>query len=518
MTKRLSINSVVFTQLYCFVSMALYSWFFFREGMDDNLAVWYMPIIFVMMWQILFVVFNLLPPRVFKPLSVGLLILNAVAFYFTSAYNVQIDKIMFMNAMQTDKAEVGALMNLQFGFTVVLMGVIPALAFCALNIIKVDFPHRLKASLAALMVCVLSGSICHPQTDKFLHRFKYLMEYLPPINYIAGGSSAVFEVLKPHPPMRRISEDIRPLSKHGKPNLIVFIVGETTRAANFSLNGYHRPTNEALTPYLNEIAYYPDTQACGTSTAVSVPCMFLPTPREEYKTGSELHIENLLDVYKQAGYKVLWRDNDGGCKHICDRVLYEEPCDEKVCLDDILLRGLKGKISASRDNQLVVLHTRGSHGPTYNQQYDESSNHYAPACQDNYLWNCTPEELTNAYDNTVHYVSGFIARTIELLQSLQGRYNTALFYVSDHGESLGENDQYLHAAPYNKAPDYQINVPMLLWLPQNNGFNLSTLCLKQQAQAGYSHDNVFHSLLGLSGISGAIYNPELDIFSTCRKK
>ena len=196
MTKRLSINSIFFTQLYCFVSMVLYGWFFFREGLDDNLAVWYMPIIFVMMWQILFVIFNLLPPRVFKPLSVGLLILNAVAFYFTSAYNVQVDKIMFMNAMQTDKAEVGALMNLQFGFTVVLMGVIPALAFCTLNIIKVDFSNRLKASLAALMVCVLSGSICYLQTDKFLHRFKYLMEYLPPINYIAGGSSAVFEVFE----------------------------------------------------------------------------------------------------------------------------------------------------------------------------------------------------------------------------------------------------------------------------------------------------------------------------------
>lgn len=518
MTKRLSLNSVVFTQLYCFLSMVLYGWFFFRECLGDKLAVWYLPVIFVLMWQALFAVFCLLPLRVFKPLSVALLVLNAVAFYFTSAYNVQIDKIMFMNALQTDKAEVDALMSLQFFCALVISGIIPALVIGHLKVSAVPFKTRFKSALSALLGGVLLGLVCYPQTDKFLHRFKYLMEYLPPINYLAGGSDAVFEILKPHPPMQRISEDVRPLKKSGKPNLIVFIVGETTRAANFSLNGYHRPTNEALTPYLNEIAYYPDTRACGTSTAVSVPCMFMSAGRREYKTGSELHIENLLDVYKQAGYKVLWRDNDGGCKHVCDRVLYEEPCDEKVCLDDILLRGLRSKITASRDNQLIVLHTRGSHGPTYNQQYDESSNRYAPACQDNYLWNCSPEELTNAYDNTVHYVSGFIARTVKLLQSLQGRYNTALFYVSDHGESLGENDQYLHAAPYNKAPAYQINVPMLLWLPQNNGFGLSTPCLKQQAQAGYSHDNVFHSLMGLSGIKGAIYNPELDIFSACRKK
>ena len=518
MTKKISLQSTAFLQIYSFLTVALYGFFFFKEAYEDKIPLFYLPAAFIITWQALFILFRLLfPRRLIKPCAIILTLCNAFVFYFISTYHTPIDKIMFMNALQTDRNEVSELLSGFFWIWMIMFGLLPTCIIFLCSVRRAPYKKILKHCAKSLAVILIAGSLFQQSTGLFMHRFKYLMDYLPPINYLAGGIDLAIDKLKPRRPMQSISDDIKKTNVTGKPNLIVFIMGETSRAANFSLNGYHRPTNEALTPYLDDLIYYPNTQSCGTSTAVSVPCIFSVYDRKNFKPGSEEYTENILDIFKQAGYKVQWLDNDGGCKDVCTRIRYEEPCEDKTCLDDVLLKNLKQKIEKYTSNQLIVLHTRGSHGPAYHRHYDEESNIYQPICTKQDLWNCTPEELVNVYDNTIHYVSKFIARTITILQNLQNQYNVALIYTSDHGESLKENDIFLHAAPYKTAPIEQKEVPMLVWFPIQKAYPFNKTCLrKTAAQDKHSHDNIFHSLLGLSQIPSKYYQKELDIFAGCK--
>lgn len=518
MTKKLSLSSVFFLQIYSLLTIALYGGIFLKQCTEDKIPTFYLPIAFILIWQTLFIIFSvLLSHKYLKKICAVLLIGNAMVFYAMLAYHTQIDKVMLMNVAQTDRSEITELLNGQVFACLIGLGILPAicLTFCTVTVSPI---RQILKSIALSLLCIgLLGGISYKSTDLFLHRFKYLQNYLPPINYLKSSAELAVHYLTPRPKLQKISEDIVPNSPKEKPDLIVFIMGETTRAANFSLNGYHRPTNEALTPYLNNIVYYPNTQACGTSTAIAVPCIFSVYDRQNFKEGSEVYTENILDIFTKADYKVRWLDNDGGCKDVCNRVYYEEPCEEKTCRDDILLKNLQQKLESVKNNQLIVLHTRGSHGPSYHLRYGEDCALYSPICTDNQLWNCTPEELVNVYDNTIHYVSKFIAQTIEILKTLQDKYNPVLIYTSDHGESLKEDGVFLHAAPYETAPKYQKEVPMLVWMPENNGYHFDINCLKQKAKENlHSHDNIFHSLLGLANIKSEHYQKELDIFANCK--
>ena len=96
--------------------------------------------------------------------------------------------------------------------------------------------------------------------------------------------------------------------------------------------------------------------------------------------------------------------------------------------------------------------------------------------------------------------------------------DTALVYVSDHGESLGENNLYLHGLPYALAPQQQIHVPMLTWLsgPMQKRLGVRQDCLQKSATAPLTHDNLFHSMLGLLDVNTSVYLPRLDLFAGCR--
>ena len=519
MQKKLSLTSIAFLQIYCFLTLILYGLPFFAQCLAQKISFAALPLVFFLVWQSLFIIFSILLSHKFiKLLSIIFVICNALVFYTMIAYHTQIDKVMFMNLLQTDSGEISELLNWKILVCLIGLGIFPAIIIKHCTLIISSFHKIIKSIILSLLSLGLIGGIFHQTSNLFLHRYKYLQDYLPPLNYIQSIAQVTLEAVIPQPPLQIISQDITPVKINNKPNLIVFIMGETTRAANFSLNGYTRPTNEALTPYLKEITYYPNTQACGTSTAIAVPCIFSVYDRQHFKEGSEAYTENILDIFNKADYKVRWFDNDGGCKDVCNRVWYEEPCQSKTCKDDVLLENLKEKLETVKDNQLIVLHTRGSHGPSYHLRYDQQDDIYAPICQDNELWNCTPEELVNVYDNTIHYVSRFIAKMIDILKSLEDRYNPVLIYTSDHGESLKEDGLFLHSASYETAPKYQKEVPLLVWLPQNNGYHLKNVCLKNKAQQSrHSHDNIFHSLLGLSEIKSQHYQKELDIFAGCRK-
>ncbi|MGL4674756.1 MAG: sulfatase-like hydrolase/transferase, partial [Wohlfahrtiimonas sp.] len=145
--------------------------------------------------------------------------------------------------------------------------------------------------------------------------------------------------------------------------------------------------------------------------------------------------------------------------------------------------------------------------------------HFQPSCDTSKIETCSSETLTNTYDNTIRYTDYVLNQTVELLKQYNDDYEVAMMYVSDHGESLGESSFYLHGTPYAIAPKEQTEIPLIFWsskdFASNHKLNLS--CLQNKAQASeYSHDNIFHSLLGLLQVKTAAYDDRLNIFTECQ--
>ena len=245
---------------------------------------------------------------------------------------------------------------------------------------------------------------------------------------------------------------------------------------------------------------YSNISACGTSTAISVPCMFAFAGREDFDPDEAEHTENVLDILKRAGVNVLWRDNNSDSKGVASRIAHDDYksseintlCDTE-CRDTGMLVGLQEYIDASEGDVLIVLHQMGSHGPAYYKRYPKEFEHFKPACRSAELSTCSIEEITNAYDNSILYTDYFLSRVIELLKQNTPKYETTMFYVSDHGESLGEAGIYLHGLPYMFAPEAQIKVPVIVWAGSSSDIDYErSLQLKTQAN---SHDALFATLL-----------------------
>ena len=311
-----------------------------------------------------------------------------------------------------------------------------------------------------------------------------------------------------------------------KPALIVLVVGETARSGNFAINGYGRDTTPALIELdkTEHVLSQTNAWSCGTSTEASLPCMFSHLGKAGYEASRE-RFESLLDVLQRAGLAVLWVDNQSGCKGVCDRV--DKAAINGEQFDEAMLQDLNKRIEALPAERrakgiVVVLHQMGSHGPAYYKRSPEHVKAFKPECTNNALASCTKDEVVNAYDNSIRYTDHFLASTVKWLQANQGGafsgVSKAMLYVSDHGESLGENNLYLHGLPYAVAPDVQKRVPWITWLSREfvSHNKMNAHCLQERLNAKLSHDNYFHSVLGLAGVQTALYKRELDVYAVCR--
>jgi lipid A ethanolaminephosphotransferase len=317
-------------------------------------------------------------------------------------------------------------------------------------------------------------------------------------------------------------------ARRDRPRLVVLVVGETARAANWGLSGYARQTTPRLAA-ASGVINFSDATACGTSTEVSLPCMFAPVGRRYYDEARIRGSESLLHVAARAGVQVRWVDNNTGCKGVCDGLPSERLsaasapglCTER-CLDEGLVRALEARLDAlrseDRSTQLLVLHMLGNHGPSYFRRYPPAFERFTPACRDDDLGRCTREEIVNAYDNALLYTDHVLALLISRLNDAAARADTALLYVSDHGESLGEKNLFLHGVPWLMAPKEQTSVPMIFWA--SAGFDRSAgidaACLRQRASASVQHDHLFHSLLALLDVRTSLYDADFDFTRGCR--
>jgi lipid A ethanolaminephosphotransferase len=159
----------------------------------------------------------------------------------------------------------------------------------------------------------------------------------------------------------------------------------------------------------------------------------------------------------------------------------------------------------------------GSHGPAYFKRTPAAFKKFTPECADTSLSRCDRQQIVNAYDNTIVFTDHFLSQVIAWLKHQEKTSTPAMLYMSDHGESLGEKNIYLHGMPYNVAPPEQTQVPLITWL--SPGFEqlsrVSTRCLQSQRDKPLSHDHLFHSVLGLMAVKTTAYQRELDFFAPC---
>lgn len=470
--------------------------------------------------------------RLIRPLLSVLVFASILTSYYMRHYGVVVDPSMMRNVIKTDWREASELLNpAMFGY--MLLAALPVAAIWLVRLrmrtLRAARLVRGGSLAAALVIGIAALLLSFQDFGSAMRENKAIRYQLTPGNLLwsagriaAGDARSAVSQREPAEPAHRV------LLAGGlhKPTLLVMVVGETARAANFGLDGYARMNTPQLAAL--DVINFPHTTSCGTSTEVSVPCMFSPFGRADYDEARIRNHESLLHLVERAGLKVSWLDNQSGCKGVCSGLDFVDLgaakvdglCKDGHCFDEILVRALKDKVGSSPQprDRMIVMHQLGNHGPAYFRRYPEAFEHYGPACANNDLGTCSQQEIVNAYDNAISYTDHVLAQTIGYLESLQDRYDVAMIYVSDHGESLGEHGLYLHGVPYAIAPKEQTAVPMVWWLPEASALDLNVdlACLRKEAQQPASHDNLFSSVLGLLNIETPRYKKERDLFDACR--
>lgn len=469
-------------------------------------------------------VLMLMPGRALpRALASLLFVVAALGSYFSGTFGVMFDREMVRNAFETDRVEVMGLLSTEFLLHLCVFGLLPAVLVWLVKLPRVSWTRQLRERLvftfAGLAACAVGAILTSASYAVFMREHKPVRYLISPGSVVTATANFASSKFRAVPqeltdPGGRI---VRATPSESRPKLMFLVVGETARAANFQLGGYGRATNPRLAS-LDDVVYFENVTSCGTSTAVSVPCMFSHLGRKDYTKEEGARYFNLLDMLTRGGVAVEWLDNNAGCKGVCARVKAVKSCPEGNCYDDVMLEGLKERLRDVDRDTVIVFHQIGSHGPAYHERYPRSFERFTPACQSNKIDRCSAEELVNAYDNTILYTDHNLGEQIELLKSVSDRFDTLLVYVSDHGESLGEQRLYLHGMPYAFAPAYQKEVPFLVWTSggyrQHSGLHLS--CLRQEAHDAISHDNLFHTVMGAFGLRNAVYDEGLDILTACR--
>lgn len=470
------------------------------------------------------------PWRLQRPVAALLILIAAASHYFERSFGVLIDREMVRNVFETTMTESRHLMTWEAIVQIGLTGVLPAALVFWPKVKRLSVWHQFWRWPLGVVVSfsLLAGSLFldyRSFSAVLRERHDLTAAYQPGSTLNSVIRFAKEQWFTSAPIVRALGQDAQPgeaLAAADKPVLLVIFVGETARAQNFGLNGYARDTTPGLRD--REVINFSDVTSCGTSTAVSLPCMFSRLPQADYSRSAFLNEENLLDVLGHAGFAIEWSDNNTGDQRIATRIgwarvdetLAPEACVGE-CTDEVYLPLIEDRLATITQNTVLVLHMIGSHGPAYYLRYPPERAVFQPACETSQFSDCTVDEIVNAYDNSLLETDFVLSRAIDLMAA-SDRVLPAMIYMSDHGESLGEDGLYLHAAPLFMAPEVQTRVPFVMWLDDDFRTNmlLEQACLLDAATHPVSHDNLFHSVLGLLDVTTSAQNSALDLTNGCR--
>ena len=523
---------VILMSTYFAFALNLKFWTFVIDKAEINnfyeaLAFCCLPFI---VWVAYFFLFSILTVPYLGKIIIGiLLICSAASDYWLQHLGIVINPEMIRNLVETNVREAADFITLPFIAYVAVLGVLPAISLFWINIdfssLKKEIKSRLLILVGGLVVIALIIPVFYKSYISFGRNNYQIRYYINTFNYVNAvvryykknaNKNRTFVILDSHPQIN--------YTQNKQPRVLVVVLGETARAHNFSLYGYSQKTNPLLEK--QDIIVFKNTTSCGTSTAISLPCMFSVSGRHKFNVTEAKFTQNVLDIVQTAGDEVLWKDNDDGCKEVCVRTKYTDArkgnkqpyCFGDYCYDDILLDGLNETLDNIKKDTLIVLHAMGSHGPSYYKRYPQEMEQFKPSCHEDDLQKCSQNEIINAYDNTILYTDYVVSSVIDILKTKQN-LQTGMIFVSDHGESLGEHNIYLHGLPFKFAPQEQKSIPMILWLSDSLKQNehINTSCLQKKAEQDiFSHDNYSHTIMGLLGVSTTVYKENLDLLHGCR--
>ena len=462
-----------------------------------------------------------------------LIVATGFATYYMNTYAVYLDPNMLRSVLATETNEARDLLVGGLASHVLAFAGPPLALLWSVRLRRSSWQRvlivRIAAVMGAALVVAVAVLLMFQDLSSLMRNHREMRYLVTPANFLYSTARALSgEAKADGTPLAPLGPDARLAASwqaRTNPVLFIMVVGETARSANWGLNGYDRQTTPQLAAM--DVINFNHVQSCGTDTETSLPCMFSAIGRRDYDAARIRNSESLLHLLRRVGFNVVWRDNNTGCKGVCagigeervDRLAIPFICDgDGGCQDEVLLHGLESVARDNRGNLFVVLHQVGNHGPAYSRRYPESFRRFTPTCDTAELRLCQREEIVNAYDNALLYTDQFLAETIAFLKKHDGRYDTALLYVSDHGESLGENGIYLHGIPYAIAPDVQKQVPMVMWFSPAflHSFRIDEECLRRRAARPATHDNLVHTLLGMLQVETGVLDPSLDLSRDCR--
>lgn len=425
---------------------------------------------------------------------------NALAVYFVSTYGVFLDKTMMGNLFNTNIAESSAFLSFKMVLWIFALGIIPAIFVLALKVAKPTRKALAKFSGLIFLALILLAGINFKNLLWLDKHAKQLGALAMPYSYIINSARYFQSELAKNKreialPNAHITND--------KKSVLVLVIGESARAKNFSLYGYLRETN----PLLSKIKTggglkYFNAKSSTTYTSASIKNML------SHKDSGDLY-EILPNYLARAGVSVVWRSSNWGEPplHLQNIMRYNELAQIYAPFDDgyesALVANLSEEIKAQESPKvLIIIHTSTSHGPTYYKKYPPKFEKFTPVCKSVEPKGCAQSEIINAYDNTILYTDFLLHSIIEQLRKL-GNYDSAMIYVSDHGESLGENGVYMHGIPLAFAPKEQYEIPFIVWSSNTNR-------IKDLTEA--THFHIFHSVLAFLGVDSEVFNEGLNIF------
>ena len=465
--------------------------------------------------------------RVVKLMAVLLLLGNGVASYFAHTYQVVLSVDMMGNVFNTRMDEASALFHPAMLGWVGVLAMLPAWWVWRLE----WAPHSRWARLAHWAIgFALAGAWLYANATSWLWLDRHMSRIgsmTPPWSYVINGVRYVQRERAAKRPVALLPDMAvqatgDAAAAAGRKQVVVLVIGESARAANFSLYGYPRPTNPQLSGLPVEVWR---ARACASYTTAALACMLSARGSQVDNYPPE---EPLPSYLHRHGVDVEWRSNNFGEPRMtvasrlqkgdllqrCEQPAALSEADRALCalprdgaFDAALLLGLEQRITASASPRvLIVLHQAGSHGPAYFEKYPATQEPFTPVCRSVNLGSCPPGTLVNAYDNSIVHTDALLAQIITRLRTLQG-WDSTLLYASDHGESLGEGGLYLHGTPAALAPDVQMDIPFLLWRSQL----VASPGKPRMREGRVGHDHVFHTVMGALGLSSGAYRREFDL-------
>lgn len=435
--------------------------------------------------------------------------LSAICAYYMDSYKISFNPMIIDSILHTNLREAQDFIHLKMIAKIVLMLLFPLGIIFFIHPKKPCFKTK-WILLASYIFIILSIVFFNGRSIVFAFKaYKPTIDMLNPIAPIRSTIRHISTTLQTPKAYTFVGSDAT-LKHNDKPKIIVLVIGESARAKNFQYNGYQKPTNPYTKIYKNELINFSNFSSCGVITAISIPCMLTNLTHQTYTSRNlSYYQDNILDIAKRSNYNVWWISNNGGeCMgKVCQRLDHITYYDNGA-LDGDMLKQIATLISEAKNNTLLAINLHGSHGAKYFERYPKDFLYFKPVCTDENLQNCDQETLLNAYDNSLRYTDYFLAQVISYLK--KSPLANLLWYVSDHGESLGEYGQYMHGGlPYSLSPKEQTHIPSFIFLGQ--GYENYYDTLNSIKKLPLNHDFVFHTLLDFLNIDTKDYNPKLDL-------